>query len=71
MAEEPQELQVMIGNGKSHPSSEPSSDIAITLRHAYKSYGRSTRVNVLMGLNMTIPKGAIYGLLGMRRSKDK
>eukprot|EP00095_Tigriopus_kingsejongensis_P012233 snap_masked-scaffold87_size395581-processed-gene-0.4 protein:Tk12233 transcript:snap_masked-scaffold87_size395581-processed-gene-0.4-mRNA-1 annotation:"abc transporter g family member 20 isoform x2" len=38
---------------------------AIAFIDAYKHYGRGARkVPVLSGLNMTIPKGAIYGLLG-------
>ncbi len=39
---------------------------AIRFRKAYKHYGRraSRRVPVLVGLGMTIPRGAIYGLLG-------
>jgi len=42
-----------------------SCETAIKFRSAYKHYGRrSRRVPVLVGLNMTIPKGAIYGLLG-------
>ena len=40
-------------------------NVAISFRDSYKHYGRGRRkVPVLIGLNMTIPKGAIYGLLG-------
>merc|ERR1711860_65533 len=43
----------------------PPLNTAISLRHACKHYGRGARkVPVLVNLNMTIPKGAIYGLLG-------
>lgn len=36
--------------------------MAISFRHAHHSYGK--KVTVLRDLNMTIPKGAIFGLLG-------
>ncbi len=42
-------------------------ETAIRFRRAFKHYGRgssSRRVPVLIGLDMTIPRGAIYGLLG-------
>ena len=46
----------------------PSEDLdsyAICLRDAYSHYGSGKRkVPVLIGLDMTIPRGAIYGLLG-------
>ncbi|KAF5278032.1 hypothetical protein FQA39_LY18412 [Lamprigera yunnana] len=38
-----------------------SNDIAVSVRGAFKSYGN---VDVLQDLNMTIPKGAVYALLG-------
>ena len=38
---------------------------AICLRDAYLHYGSGKKkVPVLIGLDMTIPRGAIYGLLG-------
>nr|AHK05673.1 ATP-binding cassette transporter sub-family H 55580 [Tigriopus japonicus] len=38
---------------------------AIAIKSAYKHYGRGDkRLDVLRDLNMTVPKGAIYGLLG-------
>ncbi len=40
-------------------------ETAIAFRDAFKHYGRGAKkVPVLVGLDMTIPKGAIYGLLG-------
>ena len=40
-------------------------NVAIAFDGAYKHYGSGRRkVPVLIGLDMTIPKGAIYGLLG-------
>ncbi|XP_055905605.1 ABC transporter G family member 23 isoform X2 [Eupeodes corollae] len=42
-----------------------SPDTAVAMRHAYKSYGKGKNANqVLNNLNMTVPKGTIYGLLG-------
>ena len=40
----------------------PDDSLVITFNKAHKSYGK--KVPVLVGLDMTIPKGAIYGLLG-------
>lgn len=38
---------------------------AVCVRRAYKSYGPKKNANVVLdGLNMTVPKGTIYGLLG-------
>ncbi|EGD77792.1 hypothetical protein PTSG_08882 [Salpingoeca rosetta] len=38
---------------------------AIVARNVHRSYGkRSSKVKVLQGLNLTIPRGSIYGLLG-------
>ncbi|XP_034255216.1 ABC transporter G family member 20 isoform X2 [Thrips palmi] len=38
---------------------------AVAVRRAYKRYGSSKNPNqILDGLNMTVPKGTIYGLLG-------
>ncbi|XP_037919474.1 ABC transporter G family member 23 isoform X2 [Hermetia illucens] len=38
---------------------------AVSVRHAFKSYGRKNNINqVLNNLNMTVAKGTIYGLLG-------
>ncbi|XP_063369058.1 ABC transporter G family member 20-like [Cydia amplana] len=38
---------------------------AVCVRRAYKRYGSKSSPNVILdGLNMTVPKGAIYGLLG-------
>ena len=46
----------------------PDGEVAIRLRRAHKHYGGGARarprVPVLVGLDMTIPRGAIYGLLG-------
>lgn len=42
-----------------------STDTAVAMRHAFKSYGKGKTANqVLNNLNMTVPKGTIYGLLG-------
>ncbi|KAI5645576.1 ABC transporter domain-containing protein [Phthorimaea operculella] len=38
---------------------------AVCVRRAHKRYGPAKNPNVILdGLNMTVPKGAIYGLLG-------
>ncbi|XP_053619421.1 ABC transporter G family member 23 isoform X2 [Plodia interpunctella] len=38
---------------------------AVCVRRAHKKYGPSKNPNIILdGLNMTVPKGAIYGLLG-------
>ncbi|XP_058807802.1 ABC transporter G family member 23 [Phymastichus coffea] len=38
---------------------------AVCVRRAYKKYGPKSNPNVILdGLNMTVPKGTIYGLLG-------
>lgn len=38
---------------------------AVCVRRAYKRYGTKVHPNVILdGLNMTVPKGCIYGLLG-------
>nr|XP_018905608.1 PREDICTED: ABC transporter G family member 20 [Bemisia tabaci]XP_018905609.1 PREDICTED: ABC transporter G family member 20 [Bemisia tabaci] len=38
---------------------------AVCVRRAYKRYGTTKNPNVILdGLNMTVPKGCIYGLLG-------
>ncbi|XP_031632902.1 ABC transporter G family member 20 isoform X4 [Contarinia nasturtii] len=38
---------------------------AVSVRHAFKQYGSKSKPNqVLINLNMTVPKGTIYGLLG-------
>ncbi|XP_067007499.1 ABC transporter G family member 23 [Anabrus simplex] len=38
---------------------------AVCVRRAYKRYGSKKNPNVILdGLNMTVPKGVIYGLLG-------
>ncbi|XP_049880943.1 ABC transporter G family member 20 [Pectinophora gossypiella] len=38
---------------------------AVCVRRAHKRYGSAKNPNVILdGLNMTVPKGAIYGLLG-------
>ncbi|XP_014480825.1 PREDICTED: ABC transporter G family member 23 [Dinoponera quadriceps] len=38
---------------------------AVCVRRAFKKYGSKNNPNVILdGLNMTVPKGAIYGLLG-------
>ena len=41
---------------------EAEADLAIRLTGAYKSYGREQPV--LLGLDMAVPRGKIYGLLG-------
>ena len=44
---------------------EDADSYAICLRDAYLHYGSGKKkVPVLIGLDMTIPRGAIYGLLG-------
>ncbi|XP_015437951.1 PREDICTED: ABC transporter G family member 23 [Dufourea novaeangliae] len=38
---------------------------AVCVRRAFKKYGPKSNPNIILdGLNMTVPKGAIYGLLG-------
>lgn len=38
---------------------------AVCVRRAYKKYGTKNNPNIILdGLNMTVPKGSIYGLLG-------
>ncbi|KAK2575825.1 hypothetical protein KPH14_007203 [Odynerus spinipes] len=38
---------------------------AVCVRRAYKKYGPKSNPNIILdGLNMTVPKGTIYGLLG-------
>lgn len=38
---------------------------AVCVRRAFKKYGTKSNPNVILdGLNMTVPKGSIYGLLG-------
>ncbi|XP_076301010.1 ABC transporter G family member 23 [Lasioglossum baleicum] len=38
---------------------------AVCVRRAYKKYGPKSNPNIILdGLNMTVPKGSIYGLLG-------
>ncbi|XP_012220208.1 ABC transporter G family member 20 [Linepithema humile] len=38
---------------------------AVCVRRAFKKYGSKSNPNVILdGLNMTVPKGSIYGLLG-------
>ncbi|KAK7792604.1 hypothetical protein R5R35_005320 [Gryllus longicercus] len=40
-------------------------DLAVYVRRAVKNYGRGSRkVTILRHLNMSVPKGTIYGLLG-------
>ncbi|XP_069695763.1 ABC transporter G family member 20-like [Periplaneta americana] len=40
-------------------------EVAIEVRRAYKRYGRKQNANqILNNLDMTVPKGSIYGLLG-------
>ena len=49
-------------------SESPRTDttMAISVSGVYKSYGRGGRkVDVLRDLEMNIPRGHIYGLLGM------
>eukprot|EP00096_Caligus_rogercresseyi_P014658 TRINITY_DN7173_c0_g1_i1.p1 TRINITY_DN7173_c0_g1~~TRINITY_DN7173_c0_g1_i1.p1 ORF type:complete len:745 (+),score=193.02 TRINITY_DN7173_c0_g1_i1:231-2465(+) len=50
---------------RSDPLLESTSDPAIWIRDVHKQYGWGRKkVNVLVNLDMTIPKGVIYGLLG-------
>ncbi|XP_017765789.1 PREDICTED: ABC transporter G family member 20-like [Eufriesea mexicana] len=38
---------------------------AVCVRRAFKKYGPNSNPNIILdGMNMTVPKGAIYGLLG-------
>ncbi|XP_030080635.1 ABC transporter G family member 23 isoform X2 [Drosophila hydei] len=48
------------------PATGPrSTQAAVSVRHAFKAYGKKKNANqVLNNLNMTVPKGTIYGLLG-------
>ena len=49
----------------SQPPCDSSETLAIQLKSAYKHYGSGkNRLPVLIGLNMNVPKGQIYGLLG-------
>ncbi|XP_065372469.1 ABC transporter G family member 23 isoform X2 [Calliphora vicina] len=42
-----------------------NSQAAVSVNHAFKAYGKKKNANqVLSNLNMTVPKGTIYGLLG-------
>ena len=50
---------------KMKPELEESEEVAIKLDKAFKSYGsRKHKHPVLMGLDMEVGKGHIYGLLG-------
>ncbi|XP_039492178.1 ABC transporter G family member 20 isoform X1 [Drosophila santomea] len=48
------------------PANGPrNTQAAVSVRHAFKAYGKKKNANqVLNNLNMTVPKGTIYGLLG-------
>ncbi|ALC47216.1 CG9990 [Drosophila busckii] len=48
------------------PAAGPrNTQAAVSVRHAFKAYGKKKNANqVLNNLNMTVPKGTIYGLLG-------
>ena len=53
------------GEGQCRKMTETQHSSAIIVRNAYKAYGYGNNKNtVLAGLNMTVPKGCIYGLLG-------
>ena len=48
------------------PQQQQSDEIAIKLATAHKHYGSGkSKLPVLMGLNMEVGRGQIYGLLGM------
>jgi hypothetical protein len=45
---------------------ETKEDLAIQVRGGYKTFGcGSRRVHVMKNFNMSVPRGNIYGLLGM------
>ncbi|XP_032597383.1 ABC transporter G family member 23 isoform X5 [Drosophila grimshawi] len=47
------------------PTIARSTQAAVSVQHAFKVYGKKKNANkVLNNLNMTVPKGTIYGLLG-------
>ena len=51
--------------GKQNGIQTEENEVAIKLEKAYKSYGsRKHKHPVLMGLDMEVGKGHIYGLLG-------
>ena len=53
-------------------SDERSEDLAIQVRGGYKTFGcGSRRVHVMKNFNMSVPRGNIYGLLGMHREQER
>ncbi len=62
--EQPPEPEVFVKTG------EPE-EVAIRLEDAYKHYGSGkSRMPVLIGLNMEVKRGQIYGLLGDFTEKE-
>ncbi|CAG9761014.1 unnamed protein product [Ceutorhynchus assimilis] len=66
MTEGPTELELRRRNFKAQQSTvQTRRQQAVCVRRAYKRYGTKDHPNVILdGLNMTVPKGCIYGLLG-------
>ncbi|XP_050310150.1 ABC transporter G family member 20 [Anthonomus grandis grandis] len=66
MTEGPTELELRRRHLKSQQSTlQTRRSNAVCVRRAYKRYGTKDHPNVILeGLNMTVPKGCIYGLLG-------
>ncbi|XP_060530041.1 ABC transporter G family member 20 [Cylas formicarius] len=66
MPEGPTDLELRRRNFKGQQSTVQSRrQQAVCVRRAYKRYGtKSNPCVILDGLNMTVPKGCIYGLLG-------
>ncbi|XP_066145977.1 ABC transporter G family member 20 [Euwallacea fornicatus] len=60
------DLELRRRNFKSQQSTvQTRKQQAVCVRRAYKRYGTKNHPNVILdGLNMTVPKGCIYGLLG-------
>ncbi|XP_023287880.1 ABC transporter G family member 20 isoform X2 [Orussus abietinus] len=60
------ELKVRRSNLRSQPSTlDTRRRQAVCVRRAFKKYGPKSNPNIILdGLNMTVPKGTIYGLLG-------
>ena len=61
----PREMKELTDNGFNVNEGDCYRDKAISLNSAYKHYGKGRKkLPVLLGLDMTVEKGTIYGLLG-------
>nr|AEE62001.1 unknown [Dendroctonus ponderosae] len=62
----PTELELRRRNFKAQQSTvQTRKQQAVCVRRAHKKYGSKSQPNIILdGLNMTVPKGCIYGLLG-------